>query len=255
MNTSLINDFKSKLKNNFTLGCFSKTTDSSLIESIGKAGWDYVIIDMEHGPATSETLKHHIMGAYSSGAIPIVRVESFESENIGKALDLGAAGLQIPSVSSAHHVNEVLKRSKFYPEGERGVCRFVKAADYGLLPKSEYFKAANKSVIIIQIEGKEGLDNIDEILETGGFDVLFIGPYDLSQSLGYPGEIEHPEVINEIEKICKKAFEKKIYVGTFCDSIDQVKRWKGLGLKYLSYSVDISIFAQALLIIKNDIES
>lgn len=254
MNTSLINDFKSKLKNNFTLGCFSKTTDSSIIESIGKAGWDFVILDMEHGPVTTETLKHHVLASYNAGLAPIVRVESFESENIGKALDLGAAGLQIPSVTSAHHVNEVLKRSKFYPEGERGVCRFVKAADYGLLPKNEYFKAANESLIIIQVEGKEGLDNIDEILETGGFDVLFIGPYDLSQSLGYPGEIEHPEVVNEIEKICKKAINKSVYVGTFCDSIKQVKHWKDLGLKYLSYSVDISIFAQSLIKIKSDIE-
>lgn len=253
MDPQAIINFRNKLKNEFTLGCFSKTTDSSIIESMGKAKWDFAIIDMEHGPVTTETLNHHIMGAYRGGLIPIVRVESVDSINIGKALDLGAAGLQIPSVSSAKHVNEVIKRSKFYPEGERGVCRFVKAADYGLQPKNEYFSASNKTLIIIQVEGKEGLDNIDEILETGGFDVLFIGPYDLSQSLGYPGEIEHPVVVNEIEKICKKAIEKNVYVGTFCDSISQLKHWKNLGLKYLSYSVDISIFTQALVDLKNNI--
>lgn len=253
MNTILINNFKNKLKNDFALGCFSKTTDSSVIESIGKAGWDFAIIDMEHGPVTTETLKHHVLAAYSGGLAPIVRVESFESENIGKALDIGAIGLQIPSVSSAENVIKVNKAARFHPVGERGVCRFVKAADYGLLPKNEYFRLANETLIIIQVEGKEGLYNIDEILETRGFDILFIGPYDLSQSLGHNGEIEHPEVVTEMERICKKAVEKNIYVGTFCDTISQANRWKELGLKYLSYSVDIAIFANELKNIKKKI--
>ena len=213
---------------------------------MGYAGMDFVILDMEHGPIGTETLKHHVMAAASTDMLGIVRVENYSSENIGKALDLGAHGIQIPSVSTKEQAVEAVKRAKFFPKGERGVCRFVKAADYSNLPSKTYFGQANEALLIIQLEGKEGLAAFDQIIEVEGVDIVFIGPYDLSQSLGVPGEIQHPTVINAMESLIKKAKIKGIMLGTFCDTPELLKHWRGLGINYLSYGVDIALFMESL---------
>jgi len=248
-----VQEFRKKISEAEVLGCFSKTTDSSVIESIGFAGWDFVIIDMEHGPVTTETVKHHVMAANSSGVCPVVRVEGYDSEAIGKVLDLGAAGIQVPNVTRADHVRQVIEKSKFFPQGRRGVCRFVKAANYGSLDRNDYFKEANTHLLIIQVEGREGIENIAEILDVEGIDILFLGPYDLSQSLGYPGQIEHPVVVAEMQKIVQMAARKGVIVGTFCDTPEQLNFWKKAGVRYLSYSVDLNIFLTALAGIKENL--
>jgi 4-hydroxy-2-oxoheptanedioate aldolase len=238
--------FREKARTSGVLGFFSKTTDSSLIEASAYSGLDYVILDMEHGPLQTETLKHHVMACKAGGIVSIVRVDAWDSHLIGKALDLGANGIQVPSINSAAQVRGVLQLAKFHPEGERGVCRFVRAADYSAMDRFDYFKDANRNLIIIQLEGKEGIESFDEIIEIEGVDVLFIGPYDLSQSLGISGQIDHPKVIGTIENLQQKAKSKGIVLGTFCDTPAMLKKWKGLGLGYLAYSVDIALFLEKL---------
>lgn len=238
--------FKFKSINENTLGYFSKTTDSSLIEASIYSGFDFVIIDMEHGPIQTEMLKHHLMATSRSELISIVRVDSFDSRLIGKVLDLGADGIQIPSVTSVEQVLEVIKLSKFYPIGERGVCRFVRSAEYSNQDRNVYFKKSNESIIVIQLEGKEGIDNFDDIVQIQGVDIIFVGPYDLSQSLGIPGQIEHPIIIEKITELQLKAKAKGIALGTFCDTPHMLKHWRNLNLGYLAYSVDIAIFMEKL---------
>ena len=182
MNLDLLNNFKNKLDKN-VFGIFSKTTDSSLIEIFGLSGFDFIILDNEHGYANYETLKNHIRAAELANLIPIVRVPNHHPENISKALDIGAYAIQVPNISTKQQVESVIKAAKFFPKGERGVCKYVRAADFSGLEKGSYFKQANTALILIQVEGNEGLSNIEEILEVEGIDVLFIGPYDLSQAL------------------------------------------------------------------------
>ncbi|MCL2072178.1 MAG: aldolase/citrate lyase family protein, partial [Oscillospiraceae bacterium] len=143
---------------------------------------------------------------------------------------------------SSAQVKEVIKAAKFHPLGERGVCRFVRAAGYSSVPRGEYFKNANKRLIVAQLEGAEAIDNLDELIENAQMDVLFIGPYDLSQSLGVPGDVSNPLVIEKIKQIIKKAKEKNITVGTFADTKESLDMWKSAGVKYLAYSVDVGLF-------------
>ena len=182
------------------LGIFSKTTDSSFIEAIGLSGLDFVIIDQEHGPVQRERLYDHIRAAKAGKIKPIVRVSGNNHNLIGSALDAGALGVQVPNISSAEEAKTAIDAARFYPIGNRGVCRFVSAASYGEKDKAEYFTESNKNLLILQVEGKEGVENLQEILSLKGFDILFIGPYDLSQSLGFPGQISHPKVKKEIMK-------------------------------------------------------
>jgi len=135
-----------------------------------------------------------------------------------------------------------VQSGKFYPEGFRGTCKFTRNAEYSNIPSSEYFKAANANTLsIVQIEGAEGVQNIDAILETPGIDVIFLGPYDLSQALGLTGQVTHPEVLKTIELITKKARDKNIAVGSFTDKEETMLIHKNFGVQYLSYGIDTGL--------------
>ena len=179
----MIKNFKNRLKTNYVISPFSKTEDPALIECMGHSGFDFVIIDLEHGPNNVTNIQNLIRAAQISNIFPIVRIKEDTVSLIGEVLDIGAGGIQVPKVSCVDEIKRILKNSKFHPAGERGLCRFVRAAKYSSLDKEIYFREANEAVLIIQIEGSEAINNLDEIISFGGFDILFIGPYDLSQSL------------------------------------------------------------------------
>jgi 4-hydroxy-2-oxoheptanedioate aldolase len=213
---------------------------------MGYAGLDYVIIDLEHGPNNIQTAQNLIRAAQVSGVFPIVRTKENCTPVMCEALDIGAGGLQIPQITNKAEAESVIERVKFHPEGQRGVCRFVRAADYSAKDRFEYFADANKAVIIMQIEGKEGIANIDEILSVPGIDVIFVGPYDLSQSLGLTGQVEHPLVEEKMLELVSKCGAKGITVGTFADTPANAEKWRSKGVKYISYSVDVGIFYNAV---------
>jgi 4-hydroxy-2-oxoheptanedioate aldolase len=251
----IINRFKGKLKGDGAVGIFSKTSDPAFIEAMGYAGMDYVIIDLEHGPNSVQSVQNLIRGAQVAGLMPIVRVKESCASVMSEVLDIGAGGIQVPQITTKAEAEAVIKRTKFSPMGERGVCRFVRAAKYSAKDRFEYFKDANEAVTILQIEGQEGIDNIEEILSVEGIDVLFIGPYDLSQSLGVAGQIEHPLVEQKMLEIVKLCSEKGITVGTFVDTVENALKWKKLGVKYISYSVDVGIFCDAVASIVKNVNS
>jgi len=245
MNLKLIDTFKQRIAQGPVFGPFSKTSDPGIIEAMGNAGFDFVILDLEHGPNSIETAQGLIRAAELTGMLPIVRVPNRSEETISKVLDVGAGGIQVPQVRCARDVEEVTRAARFAPEGERGVCRFVRAAGYSAMDKAEYFNQANQAVIVIQLEGKAAVDNLDEILEAGGFDIVFVGPYDLSQSMGVPGQVDHPLVIEKTQQIVDACLERDIVVGNFTDTPEHTAMWVKQGLRYMSYSVDMGIIHEA----------
>lgn len=241
----MISHFKEKLHKG-VVGCFSKTEDPAIIEAMGYAGADFVIIDLEHGPNTIRSAQNLIRAAQVSGVFPIIRVKEETKDVMAEALDIGAGGIQVPQITSRADAEDVIRRTRFSPVGERGVCRFVRAANYSSKDRFQYFQDANQAVLVLQIEGQEGIDALPEILEVEGIDVIFIGPYDLSQSLGVVGQIDHPlveEKMLEIVALCK---QKNILVGTFTDTIENARKWKNLGVNYIAHSVDMGIFHDAI---------
>ena len=230
----------------FVVGPFMKVSDPALVEIAAFAGFDFVIIDLEHGPNTIETVQGHVRAAQAKGITPVIRVPEINENIISKALDIGADYVQVPQIETAADAERVVKAAKFFPEGSRGVCRYVRAADYASMPKENYFGNANKSTgIIIHIEGNIAFKNIDEILAVDGIDVIFIGPYDMSQSCGVPGEVNHPKVISQMKEIVKKAASLGKIVGTFVENPESAKQWIDLGVKYISYAVDVGIYFDA----------
>lgn len=241
-----------KVKLEHTLGIFSKTTDSSFVEAAGYANLDFIILDQEHGSVTLETLHNHIRAAKVSKITSIVRVKGIDTNAIGSALDAGADGVQVPNITTAAQAQKAVSAARFYPLGNRGVCRFVQAANFGEKNSDTYFEEANKKIVVLQVEGLEGINNLDAILEVNGFDILFIGPYDLSQSIGKPGQISSPEVLDLITEITAKAKEKNITLGVFCDTPENYELFKNHGFKYIAYSVDVNLFIQSIKKIKHE---
>ena len=191
-------------------------------------------------------MQNLVRAAQVSGILPIVRVKESCSSVMGEVLDIGAGGVQIPQITEKSEAEKIIQLTKFHPMGSRGVCRFVRAANYSSKDRFEYFKEANEALVIVQLEGKKALENVCEILQVKGIDIVFIGPYDLSQSLGFPGQIDHPEVEAKMLEIVAKCSEKGIAVGTFTDTVENAKKWQEFGIKYISYSVDAGIFYDAV---------
>ena len=241
------NNLKEVLKEGKNVfGPFMKFTDPAAVEIMGFAGFDFVIIDAEHGPISMQNAQNMIRSAETANITPIIRVASNDEALILRALDIGAQGIEIPQINIKSQAIKAVKSVKYSPQGERGVCRYVRAANYSSMDKFEYFKSANnETMIIAHIEGVEGINNLDEILSVPGIDVIFVGPYDLSQSLSIPGEVNNPLVTEKMKEVVLKCRENKVAVGTFVDDVKTAKFWVSLGVQYMSFSVDVGILYEA----------
>ena len=241
------NNLKEVLKEGKNVfGPFMKFTDPAAVEIMGFAGFDFVIIDAEHGPISMQNAQNMIRAAEIANITPVIRVANNDEALILRALDIGAQGIEIPQINSKLQAIKAVRSVKYAPQGERGVCRYVRAANYSSINKFKYFKSANKeTMIIVHIEGVEGINNLDGILSVPDIDVIFVGPYDLSQSLGIPGEVNNPLVTEKMKEVVLKCRENKVAVGTFADDVETAKSWVSLGVQYMAFSVDVGILYEA----------
>ncbi len=226
------------------IGPFVRIARPETIEMLAMAGYDFGVIDLEHGGAVNmNDVYPLILAAENRGIKLIARIPGINETYIKWLLDLGIGGLQIPHIKTKADAEKAVELSKFHPMGERGLCRFVRAAEFSNLPKEEYIGTANKkSLIILQIEGVEGAKNVEEISSVEGVDIVFVGPYDLSQSMGLTGQIWHPDVAAEVKRIIEVCKKKNIATGVFTDTPEGIKHWSALGVKYLNYRIDTEMF-------------
>lgn len=234
------NNLKEKLAlNKACLGMFIAIDATETIEIAGVTGYDFVILDMEHGHVDTKGLLSMLLAAERRGISAIVRIPDINGSSIVNILDLGACGIQAPQVGTARDAGNIVKYSKYFPEGTRGMGS-PRAGDYGAVDLKEYIDYANKNTTIIaQCESQESLENIDEIAQVTGIDVIFLGPYDMSQSLGIPGDINSKqieEIRYQVLNVCKKY--NKI-PGVFAVDGNDAKRLKKMGFKYIAMGMDV----------------
>lgn len=228
-------------------GVFCELPCPEALEIAGLAGWDFAIPDCEHAPLTAHQLPNLVRAATAARLPAIVRVASNDPASIQHALDCGAAGVQIPQIASVAAARAAVAASRFHPLGQRGFNPFVRAADFSAIPVSAFLDRSNRQgTLVLQIESAAGIAAVEAILDVGGIDVLFIGPYDLSQSLGIPGETSHPLVFKAAEGIVRAAEPKGVAVGVFANTEDEARRWRACGIRYLVHSVDTVILLNAM---------
>lgn len=160
-----------------------------LVEMLGAFGFDWVLLDCEHGTLTLESVELMAMAAEASGMTPIARPATRSADHILQVLDRGVMGVQVPHVNTAADARAVVRAVKYHPAGQRGLAAGTRAAIYDAHGSmADYVRTANEQTLIaIQLEEREAIENLDELLGVEGVDVFFVGPSDLSQSMGHPG--------------------------------------------------------------------
>ncbi|MBP6332966.1 MAG: 4-hydroxy-2-oxovalerate aldolase [Aminivibrio sp.] len=242
----MINQLKRKLaEGRVVLGTFITLNCPDLVEIAGLAGFDYCIIDTEHGPGNPESIQHMIRAAELRGMVPIVRVTDTAATTILRTLDVGAAGIQVPQVNSPETAENVVRSAKYFPKGDRGAC-LTRSSRYGFVPGvAEYFEEANReTLVIVHCENRQGLECLDGIAAVDGVDVVFVGPYDLSQSFGIPGQIYHPVMVDAVARALAAAKRAGKPAGIFVGSVEEAKARIEQGFSYIAYSTDSLVFAE-----------
>ena len=217
------------------MGIFASIASPALVEMAAYAQFDFVVIDNEHGPAGIETTEHMLRAARGAGIAPIVRVSGVNTQEILRTLDIGASGVQVPQVNTVEQARQVVAAAKYPPEGSRGLAFGTRAAGFGFFGGAGYVESANKeTVIITHIETVEAVQSLELMLQVPGIDVMFIGPTDLSVSMGHPGNPGHPEVQETIASCVKRIAAAGVAPGIMLSSNDQFERYAELGVRYLT---------------------
>jgi len=229
------NNLKKKLARGETaLGVFVSIPSPDVVEMCGYLGFDFVLLDAEHGPMNVETAAHLLRAAECGGITPIVNVPNNSAQTITRYLDIGALGIQVPQVNDRDEAESIVRAVKYHPIGQRGMAR-PRAAHYGLVGSmQEYMKRANdETMIIASIENIEGVVHLPHILDVHGIDVFIIGPSDLSQSLGIPGQMGAPLVTSAIDTIVTQVRAAGHGVGIFAPDAASARGYIAKGAQYI----------------------
>ncbi len=195
--------FKARLRGDAPLhGFFVGLPSPAIVELAGYAGFDFVIIDTEHGATGLETLEHMLRAAGSAGIAALVRVPRGNADDILHVLDAGADGILVPHVTSAEVAQRIVQHAYYPPRGRRGISTLSRAARHGLGEAAAVLREqAGRTTVIAMIEDEEALTEVGAIARVDGLDAVFVGPNDLAASMGFLGEAGHPEVRKAVAAI------------------------------------------------------
>jgi 4-hydroxy-2-oxoheptanedioate aldolase len=248
------NKLKEKLnKGEAVLGTWNTLSSPLVTEVLAQSGLDFQIIDLEHGPFAMDKVHLHVSACENSQCTPLVRIPSNSDWMALQVLDQGAHGVVVPHIDSVDDAKNFVNATKYYPRGNRGFTPFSKAGGFKNTNVNEYVsRAIEQTINIVIIESKEGLDILEEILKVSEIDIIYFGAYDLSQALGHPGNIKHPEVIQAIQEGVDLVNGANKYAGGFVpQNKDEVQELLDMGMKFITYEVDSSIIYRHV----NDVSS
>ncbi len=233
------------------IGTWSTIPSPSVVEVIAQAGFDFIIIDMEHGPMSFETAENMVRAAETKGCTPLVRVSANLDWQILRALEIGAHGVVVPQVTSPKEAERAIKAIKYYPRGERGFSPFTRAGGYTNQDTNKLAAKANKKTLsVLLVEGIQGIAELDSILKVPDIDVIYLGTYDLSQSAGHPGQPNHPDVLAYIKSCVGKIKKHSVAPGILIQDQVELKRAQDLGIQFLAYLADCAILYKTCADIK-----
>ena len=214
---------------------------------VAAAGADFLMYDMEHTGITTETLRVQMAACRGLNLAPLVRVPSAEANIIGQVLDIGAHGIMVPMVETAEQAEKIIRLSHYPPEGRRGTA-FSIAHDAFTAghPVEKMKQANNQTLVIAMIETAEGLKNVDQIAAVPGVDVLWLGHFDLTSSMGIAGQLEHPDYIMAVKTISAAAAAHNKLAGYMAVDKDFAAHYWNEGFRMLAYGLDHLLLMSAL---------
>lgn len=232
-----------------TIGTWAQLPCPDVACLLAGAGYDWVAVDLEHGAFTRAMLPDMFRAIVAGGSLPFARLAAVTCENIKAALDSGAQGLIFPMVETREQLDEAIAWS-LYPDqgGKRGVG-FACANQFGKNLSSYMGSTAKDILLVAQIEHKNAIDQLDEILSHPRLDALMVGPYDLSGSLGVTGQMNHPDMLDAMDKIASSAIKNNIPMGQHVVSpdISMLEAAIAQGSKFIAYGIDtVFLYTQAM---------
>lgn len=231
---------KEKLRaNQLTLGSWITLSHPAIAEIMANAGFDWVTVDLEHSVITLDQAEALIRTLRLSGIPALVRVSANDATQIKRVMDSGASGIIVPMVNTKKEAERAVAAVYYAPEGERGVG-LARAQEYGAGFHSYRKWLVEEAVVVVQIEHQRAVANIDEILSVEGIDAFFVGPYDLSASMGIPGDFENEAMIRHMEHLLDVSEQVRIPAGIHVVEPDMMQAQKMIqrGFRFVAYSLD-----------------
>ncbi len=220
------------------IGCWLNLGSTLTSEIVGAAGFDWVLIDTEHGAGSEGQVLSQLQALEHTSAAAIVRVESYQRQRFHRVLDFGAEGIMCPRICTLAEAEQAVRAIRYQPEGIRGVAKGIRAARFGA-DFDDYFANHKKNLVcIVQIETREILDSLDSVAATDGVDVLFVGPTDLSLALGVYGQPDHPKFVEAIKATGDAATRHGKAAGILLKSPDEYKRYYDFGFRFIACGSD-----------------
>lgn len=238
-----INFLKEKIGNKKpVIGTWNTIGAPLFTEVLARSGFDFVIIDFEHGPFRIEKTSDYVNACIVYNCSPIIRIPYNASWMSLQALDQGSHGIMIPGIRNKSDVDKFVRQIKYEPQGNRGFSPFTKSGGFSN-DNLNYKKQANEfTTTIIIIENLEAINNMDEILEVESLDIVYFGAYDLSQDLGFAGDVYNEKLLSIVKPSIQKVLDAGKYVGGFVpQTVDEIKLIQEFGINFITYNVDTNI--------------
>jgi 2-dehydro-3-deoxyglucarate aldolase/4-hydroxy-2-oxoheptanedioate aldolase len=227
------------------VGTFAGMASPVAVEVVAVAGADWVLIDLEHGAGGEEQVAHGVVAARAYGVPVIVRVESAERIRVGRALDLGAAGIMFPRIDNAREAEAAIATMQYPPRGTRGAATYNRQGRFGL-DRDVLGRVGEQLAGVVQIESAEALEDCESIAAIEGVDALFVGPVDLSYALGVPLQFDSRPFREALERVLRAARGAGIAAGIMSGTVEAARASAEEGFTFISIGSDATVLAQSL---------
>jgi len=228
-------------------GSFLHLPCPDVVEVFGVAGFDLVILDTEHGTMGFERLQDMVRAADVHRMAAIVRIPAGAYQRILSVLEVESSGIVVPHVNDAEAARQVIREAKYYPLGCRGLAATVRAGDYGTADIAEYCRRANEgTLVVVQIENPTAAERSGDIAAVEGIDMLLVGPRDMSQSVGEPGNVDHPKVIHAMEQVVAAARANRKVASTFAGNLEFARQAITMGFQTIFYACDTILMSHVV---------
>ncbi len=226
-------------------GPFIDSGNEDMVEITALAGFDFALIDCEHSPADPAGALRLVRAADARGLPTIIRVNNSMPSTILKMMDIGSSGVMAPLVHDSATARSVAESVRYHPCGRRGTA-LMRASDYGFLPIGDYFAKTNADAfVMVQAESVEAIENLDEIVKVKELDAVFLGPYDLSQSMGIPGQVESQPILDIVKRVGKTVRDAGKIPAILAGNYEKAKLFVDWGYQLITYSTDLDIYSKA----------
>jgi 2-dehydro-3-deoxyglucarate aldolase len=249
--STIPNTFKSSInKGEVQIGCWSSLTSPITAEILGLAGFDWIVLDAEHAPNELSSLIVQLMALKDSSSAPVVRPEWNDPVLLKRLLDAGFYNFLIPFIDTVEDAKMAVRATRYPPEGIRGISVSMRGNRYGT--QADFFEKVNQNIaIIVQIESREAVDNVSDIVAVEGIDAVFIGPSDLAAGLGHLGDPSHPEVQEAIRQIVAAAKNASKAVGILATVESDARRYLEMGMTLVAVGSDQGLLRKATQELRN----